>query len=388
MRIPVSVVVASVLTSAVLLNPAPSQAAFAIGVSITVAPPELPVYEQPEIPGEGYIWTPGYWAWSDDGYYWVPGTWVQAPEPGLLWTPGYLGWDNGYYQWHTGYWGNEIGFYGGVNYGFGYFGHGYDGGYWEGGRFRYNGAYSNVRGNREIVNVYNKTVINNITVNHVSYNGGNGGLRERPDQRELGAEHAHHIEPVAAQIHQRESAQGNPDLRANFNHGHPPIAATSHAGEFSGRGVIAAHGAPPAASHAPAIAPAGAQANPSPRFQAEQHGQPQVPGRQMTSPPTQVQHNPAPPQSQGQPQYERTPNSVREREPAPSPPVQQVQHAPPAQQNYERTAPPVQPVHLPPQQQVQHAPQPPPQQQHAPPPPPAQQTNHPQQDRDHREEQH
>jgi hypothetical protein len=33
-------------------------------VSITVAPPVLPVYEQPPIPDPGYMWTPGYWAWG------------------------------------------------------------------------------------------------------------------------------------------------------------------------------------------------------------------------------------------------------------------------------------------------------------------------------------
>jgi hypothetical protein len=50
-------------------------------ISITVAPPALPVYVQPPIPGPGYMWTPGYWAWDDDGgdYYWVPGAWVAAP---------------------------------------------------------------------------------------------------------------------------------------------------------------------------------------------------------------------------------------------------------------------------------------------------------------------
>ena len=37
-------------------------------VSITVAPPPLPVYVQPVCP-PGYMWTPGYWAWGDDGYY-------------------------------------------------------------------------------------------------------------------------------------------------------------------------------------------------------------------------------------------------------------------------------------------------------------------------------
>ena len=52
-----------------------------VGASITIAPPDLPVYEQPVCPGDGYIWTPGYWAW-DGEYYWVPGTWVMAPKPG------------------------------------------------------------------------------------------------------------------------------------------------------------------------------------------------------------------------------------------------------------------------------------------------------------------
>jgi len=52
-----------------------------VGISITVAPPALPVYVQPVCPGENYIWTPGYWAYSDDDedYYWVPGTWVLVP---------------------------------------------------------------------------------------------------------------------------------------------------------------------------------------------------------------------------------------------------------------------------------------------------------------------
>src|ERR1700689_4833833 len=97
-----------------------------IAVSITIAPPVLPVYTQPICPGEGYLWTPGYWAWSaDDGdYYWVPGTWVEAPEVGFLWTPGYWGWHEGAFLWNAGYWGPNIGFYGGINYGYGYGGDG------------------------------------------------------------------------------------------------------------------------------------------------------------------------------------------------------------------------------------------------------------------------
>ena len=69
--------------------------------------------KQPLIPGPGYIWTPGYWAWGDNGYFWVPGTWVLPPAVGLLWTPGYWAWSAGSYIWNAGYWGPHIGFYGG-----------------------------------------------------------------------------------------------------------------------------------------------------------------------------------------------------------------------------------------------------------------------------------
>jgi len=48
-----------------------------VEISVTVAPPELPVYEQPPCPDDGLMWVPGYWAWDDEsGYYWVPGEWV------------------------------------------------------------------------------------------------------------------------------------------------------------------------------------------------------------------------------------------------------------------------------------------------------------------------
>jgi len=131
-----------------LLTTATSSTASAqVVLSVTIAPPVLPVYTQPICPGEGYIWTPGYWSYSDDGgYFWVPGTWVEAPEVGLLWTPGYWGWGNGAYIWNEGYWGPQVGFYGGIDYGFGYIGTGYAGGYWQGGSFFYNTRVSNVSG--------------------------------------------------------------------------------------------------------------------------------------------------------------------------------------------------------------------------------------------------
>jgi len=50
-------------------------------------PPALPDYQQPPCPGDGYIWTPGYWNYASTGYYWVPGVWTRAPYTGALWTP-------------------------------------------------------------------------------------------------------------------------------------------------------------------------------------------------------------------------------------------------------------------------------------------------------------
>src|ERR1700683_338249 len=93
-------VVYALLFAVLLSLSAASFAQIAVGISfnVRIAPPALPVYEQPICPTPGYLWTPGFWAWNDDaGYYWVPGTWVAAPTPGLLWTPGYWGWNNGFY---------------------------------------------------------------------------------------------------------------------------------------------------------------------------------------------------------------------------------------------------------------------------------------------------
>ena len=208
-----------------------------IGCSITIAPPELPVYEQPSIPAPGYLWPPGYWAYGPYGYYWVPGTWVEPPSVGLLWTPGYWGWRNGVYVWNAGYWGPHIGFYGGVNYGFGYGGVGYEGGYWNNGVFSYNRAVNNF-GGVTITNVYSKTVINNVT--RLSFNGGTGGTTAQPTPQEQAAAREQHVVATTAQIQHEQTAITNKALLASENHGRPAIAATSKPGEFTGKGVVAA----------------------------------------------------------------------------------------------------------------------------------------------------
>lgn len=235
--------------------PAASFAQVAVGISVGIAPPEIPVYEQPPCPGEGYIWTPGYWAYGDDDYYWVPGTWVLAPRVGFLWTPGYWGWGGRGYLWHAGYWGPHVGFYGGINYGFGYVGSGYYGGRWDRGHFAYNRSVNNI--NVTVIhNTYNTRVVNRTTT-RVSYNGGNGGVRVRENARERQFSRENHIQMASVQAQHEQAARSDRSQFAKVNNGRPNVAATPRPGAFNDRGVVHARegGNPRANGRAAAVNP-------------------------------------------------------------------------------------------------------------------------------------
>lgn len=198
---------------------------------VSQEPPPIPYYEPPPVPAPNYVWMPGYWAWGFAGYYWVPGTWVQAPQPGLYWTPGYWGWNNGSYAWHTGYWAAQIGFYGGVNYGGGYFGRGFAGGQWSHDSFRYNTAVVNVTNTTVIRNVYvDRTVIaqDTTTNNRVSFNGGPHGVNARPTSQELAATRIRHVAMTAAQQQHVQVAASDRALLQKVNGGKPPVVAAPH----------------------------------------------------------------------------------------------------------------------------------------------------------------
>ncbi len=230
----ISLRVRSLLFAAVIMVPmfavSVGQAHAGVFVSINIAPPPLPVYVQPPLPAPGYLWTPGYWAYGDAGYFWVPGVWVQPPSVGVLWTPGYWGFAGGVYGWHGGYWGPHIGFYGGVNYGFGYGGIGFCGGEWRGGVFAYNRAVANF-GGVHVTNVYeDRTIVNRTTIvnlNHVSFNGG-AGIQARASAEEMQAANERHMEPTPNQVqHQNFAAQDRSQL-ASVNHGRPATPAASN----------------------------------------------------------------------------------------------------------------------------------------------------------------
>jgi WXXGXW repeat (2 copies) len=202
---------------------------------VNVAPPPLPSYEQPPNPAEGYLWVPGFWAWrkSVPDYFWVPGTWVRPPQSGLLWTPPYWSRVEGGYAFHAGYWAAEVGFYGGIDYGFGYAGNGYQGGRWENSTFNYNRAVNNL-GSLDISGVYDQAVTADNSVSRPSFNGGRRGTAARPSRHQEELADARHIEATPEQQKHFELAAIDRSLYSKQNNGVPGVAATQHAGIFAG----------------------------------------------------------------------------------------------------------------------------------------------------------
>ena len=180
-----------------------------VSLSIDIAPPPMVVYEQPACPDDGYLWTPGYWAYGDGDYYWVPGTWVQPPEVGLLWTPGYWGWNGNGYAFNDGYWGPNVGFYGGIDYGYGYNGSGYNGGSWQGGHFAYNRS------------------ANNRPSASVSFNGGAGGVQAQPTAQERQFSSQRHTPATSVQTAHVQAASQDRSQFAKANGGKPATTAVA-----------------------------------------------------------------------------------------------------------------------------------------------------------------
>jgi hypothetical protein len=226
---------------ALLLALVPASSYARVFISVGFAPPVLPVYEQPVYPEPGLMWTPGYWSYGDDGYFWVPGAWVPAPYEGALWTPGYWGWSGGLFVFHEGYWGPHVGYYGGVNYGFGYGGIGFAGGIWRGGVFSYNTAVMHVGvGGGWGGHVYeDRVAVDRGFVSrdsHVAFSGGPGGIQHQPTAEEQAASHEQHVAPTSFQQQHAETARADKSSYAAHNGGHPnnmaagrPLAAETHA---------------------------------------------------------------------------------------------------------------------------------------------------------------
>jgi hypothetical protein len=134
-----------------------------------------------------------------------------------------------------------VGFYGGVNYGYGFGGVGFIGGGWAGNVFRYNSAVVNV--NTTVVrNVYvDRTVINNTTVvNRASFNG-QGGVMARPSPQEQTFSREQHVAATPNQISHEQLASRDRSQLASVNGGRPATAAmdTVNGRRFNQQGRIA-----------------------------------------------------------------------------------------------------------------------------------------------------
>ena len=306
-----------------------TQARAGVFISVGFAPPVLPIYMQPPCPEPNLMWTPGYWAYGDDGYYWVPGAWVPAPYEGALWTPPYWGWNDGMYMFHPGYWGWHVGYYGGVNYGFGYMGVGFVGGGWRGGMFAYNTAVMRVN-ERIVRNVYvDRTIVERNTIvndRRVAYSGGPGGIQHQPSPEERSAMREQHLAPTQAQQQRMQSARMDHASYFNANHGRPqqmamarPLAAEQHAAPAMGAGArngFAQRSGQPAGPSAPNGYPQNGGRTASPQYQqqrpAPEYRQPQQPNYNQQRPA-------ARPQAQARPGAEGRPQSRPQGRPAAKP---------------------------------------------------------------------
>jgi hypothetical protein len=352
------------LVLAALLSLVPASSYAGVFISVGFAPPVLPVYVQPQCPEPGLMWTTGYWAYGDDGYYWVPGAWVPAPYEGALWTPPYWGWQENVYVFHPGYWGSHVGYYGGINYGFGYFGLGFAGGEWRGREFAYNTAVVNV--NRTVIrNTYvNETVIHNTTIvnNRVAYAGGPGGVRHEPTPVERQYMHESHVPPTSFQQQHIQQARMERGNYFKANNGHP-------------QNVVLTRPLPPEHHPAPVAANAGVHGNVN-----------QEPGNVHAGAAGRVESRPAPvgrpesrpayqqpmrpePQAHPAPQPQSRPQAEPQYRPAPQPqyhPAPQPQSRPAPQERPERQARPEPQAHQapPPRQESRPAPEPRPKEPH------------------------
>ena len=123
-------------------------------------------------------------------------------------------------------------------------------------RFYYNRTVNNVNV-VNIHNTYNRTVVNNVTVNRVSYNGGTGGINARPNAEQEAAARDRHVAATETQTQHAEAARADRNQLASVNHGQPRVAATPRPGAFREAGVAAARNAP---ENVPATRPNNANA--------------------------------------------------------------------------------------------------------------------------------
>ena len=69
-------------------------------------PPAAQVEVVPAMPGPGYVWVPGHWAWRGPrrGYVWIGGHYAIPAQPNYVWIPGTWAPSTQGYVWVEGHW--------------------------------------------------------------------------------------------------------------------------------------------------------------------------------------------------------------------------------------------------------------------------------------------
>jgi hypothetical protein len=156
-----------------------------------------------------------------------------------------------------------VGYYGGINYGFGYGGRGYAGGRWVGNVFAYNRAVNNVNVS-VFPHVYDEPEVNHGGLGRVSYNGGPGGTNSVPTAQERLATQSR-LPSLPQRMHLQPSPSPAPSIPSGTRQAAlAPQPVVSHTPTASApRKIMASAVTPPRAPADAAIRPAPAPSNTS-----------------------------------------------------------------------------------------------------------------------------
>jgi hypothetical protein len=72
-------------------------------VIVSQAPPPVRAEAQPPIPGPGFSWVAGYWAWQGGRFVWISGRW-EAGHPGTVWEAARWAQQGPYWRFVPGRW--------------------------------------------------------------------------------------------------------------------------------------------------------------------------------------------------------------------------------------------------------------------------------------------
>ncbi|HEX5281153.1 MAG TPA: hypothetical protein VFW28_13820 [Micropepsaceae bacterium] len=87
--------------------------------------------------------------------------------------------------------------------------------------------------------MYNKAVVNDRTVNRISFNGGHGGINARPTREEQNTAHEPHVKPTLFQTHHMNTARSDGTLVVPPNKGQARIFDSDYSSQHATPGKVA-----------------------------------------------------------------------------------------------------------------------------------------------------